>query len=247
MKRLVGVHQANVVRASLGDPAVPVGLHLVFIGPPGTCRTTVARLIARISWAICLLPTGQLVEVDRSGLIGRWVGHIATKVMEVADQADRGVLFIDEAHSLVGNTTHDFGPEAIDTLIKAMQDRRERLGVIVVGYSETMRDLIDMNAGLASRFKTFIDFSNYTPVEMLQIFQRDCDKYTVIMDSETSAIVLELFALSATGSTGGNGRYTRNLFETMFTNLFMRAVSDGRVDHGELLSFHPDDVPASAP
>jgi stage V sporulation protein K len=157
-------------------PTTDLSLHMVFSGNPGTGKTTVARLMARIYHSLGILSKGQLVEVDRSGLVAGYVGQTALKTSKVLDAALGGVLFIDEAYALNGRAENDFGQEAIDTVLKAMEDHRDDLVVIAAGYDGLMDDFIHSNPGLESRFNRFLHFDDYTPDEMLQIFASQCKK-----------------------------------------------------------------------
>ncbi|MBQ9347534.1 MAG: AAA family ATPase, partial [Oscillibacter sp.] len=170
---LVKVHQ---LRRENGLPEPELSLHMVFTGNPGTGKTTVARIMARIYKSLGILSKGQLVEVDRSGLVAGYVGQTALKTAKAVESALGGVLFIDEAYALNGKGDNDFGQEAIDTVLKAMEDHRDDLVVIVAGYDELMDAFIHSNPGLESRFNRFLHFDDYTEEELLKIFQMRCDK-----------------------------------------------------------------------
>ena len=170
---LIALHRANTVLAQQKRSAVPVGLHLVFTGNPGTGKTTVARLIGRLYKAIGLLDGGQLIEVDRSQLVAGYVGQTAIQTQKAINSADGGVLFIDEAYSLASDSgsNNGFGDEAISTLVKAMEDKRDSLAIVVAGYSKDMDEFIKSNQGLKSRFQTFIEFEDYDTEDLIKIFK----------------------------------------------------------------------------
>lgn len=240
--RFLAVHQANVTRESEGLPKVPLSLHIVFSGNPGTGKTTVARIVGRLYQAAGLLPSGHLVETDRSGLVAGYVGQTAIKVQEIIQRADGGVLFIDEAYALASDAREDFGQEAVSALVKAMEDRRETLAVIAAGYEEPMEGFISMNQGLRSRFQTFVSFPDYTPEQMTEIFSRLGQQHEIGV-TRVLPIVKSLFATTNVDSEAGNGRLVRSLFEQMYANLAVRAAADGKIEAHEIQEFEPEDVP----
>ncbi len=201
------------LRAARNLKPSSISLHLVFSGSPGTGKTTVARIVAKIYKALGVLSSGHLIETDRSGLIVGYVGQTATNTKKVVESALDGVLFIDEAYSLVKDAAWDFGPEAIETLLKLMEDYRERLVVIVAGYTEPMAGFIASNPGLQSRFTRKIEFHDYTADEMLQIFdKRAVDSNFRLTDD--AAVALRGYFSHFEGDEGfGNGRGVRNIFE----------------------------------
>ena len=210
------------LRKDAGMKTVPVSMHLVFTGNPGTGKTTVARILARLYKQIGVLSTGQLVECDRSGLVAGYVGQTAVKTQKKIEEAMGGVLFIDEAYSLARSADQgtDFGQEAIDTILKAMEDHRDEFVVIVAGYTKPMETFIHSNPGLQSRFNKFIEFPDYTVDELLAIFDLNCRKYEYVPDLEAREQVKTLLMLrkAQMPENFANAREVRNLFETIITN-----------------------------
>lgn len=243
VRRFLAMQQANEVRAKAGLPVVPLSLHLVFTGDPGTGKTTVARIVSELYRAAQLLPNGSFVETDRSGLVAGYVGQTALKVNEILDQADGGVLFIDEAYSLYQGAGNDFGDEAVAALVKGMEDRRERLAVIVSGYEEEMKRFLDSNPGLRSRFQTQIHFPNYSPDELLTIFNKMCDDMQVGVHPNVVNTLSRHFEEIDSGGSRGNGRYVRNLFESMYSRMALAAAADGSITDTELSTFTEEHLP----
>jgi nucleotide-binding universal stress UspA family protein len=224
---LVNVARVREMRKREGLRVPPGSYHMVFVGPPGTGKTTVARLVAQIFHALGLLSKGHLIEVDRAELVAGYVGQTAIKTDACVTQALGGVLFIDEAYSLAAGSEQDFGHEAIETLLKLMEDHRDDLVVIAAGYRDRMETFIESNPGLRSRFTRFIDFPDYTPDELTTIFSRLAEEegYTAT-DGVMDAVRRKLMEAYATRTdTFGNGRLVRNLFERTLTAQANRLAS----------------------
>jgi len=203
-------------RQDKGLKTPKLSYHLVFTGSPGTGKTTVARIVARIYKDLGILKKGHTVETDRSGLVANYVGQTATKTNAVVDSALNGVLFIDEAYALVPeNASQDYGQEAISTLLKRMEDDRDKLVVIIAGYTNEMKRFIDSNPGLQSRFNRYINFPDYTAEELVDIFKMYVKKNEYTIGWEAMELLNEKlnYAVEHKDRNFGNARYVRNVFE----------------------------------
>ena len=220
------------LRAKKGLKTAEVSKHMIFTGNPGTGKTTIARIVSKMMKVAGVLENGQLVEVSRSDLVGKYVGHTAPLTMSVVNSALGGVLFIDEAYSLYRGKDDSFGLEAIDTLVKAMEDHRDDLIVILAGYKKEMESFLDANSGLKSRFANIINFPDYTGEQMLQIAQNIAIGKDYVIDEEASAKLLEYFTIvqSKEDSTSGNGRLARNVVEAAILKQSRRVLMDENAD-----------------
>ena len=215
VRGLMNFIRVSDMRKKRGMKVPTTSYHLVFTGNPGTGKTTVARLVAKLYYQIGILPKGQLVETDRSSLVAGYLGQTAIKTQKVIQEALGGVLFIDEAYSLANDDQDSYGREAIETILKAMEDHRDELVVIVAGYTELMHKFIDSNPGLSSRFNKYFEFPDYTGEELLQIFHSFCDKNGYRLHPDADCILKDLFEkmYASRDEHFGNARTVRNIFE----------------------------------
>ena len=245
VKELVNLVKTQKLREERGMKTVPVSLHLVFSGNPGTGKTTIARILAKIYREIGALSKGQLVEVDRSNLVAGYVGQTAIKTQGVISKAMGGILFIDEAYTLARSEGgNDFGQEAIDTILKAMEDHRDDFVVIVAGYTDLMQKFINSNPGLKSRFNKYIEFPDYTAEELIAIFDMRCNKYGYVFTPEArekvNAIIIE--REKNKGPNFANARDVRNLFEKIITNQATRIAELAEPSDTDLTTITVDDL-----
>lgn len=235
----------QALRQKQGKVTTPVSLHCVFTGNPGTGKTTVARIVAGIYKELGVLKKGHLVETDRSGLVAEYVGQTAVKTNKIIDEALDGVLFIDEAYSLLGGE-NDFGMEAISTLLKRMEDDRDRLVVILAGYTNEIKMFINSNPGLQSRFNRYIQFDDYTKDDLCEIFKLSLKKsqYKIKKNAFEALGSYISVALYNKDEHFGNGRYVRNLFEKVIQNQANRLAKSDTISDEDLSIITIDDIPS---
>ena len=247
VNNLINMVTVHNLRKQNGLKTVDMSLHMVFSGNPGTGKTMIARLMARIYKSLGVLSKGHLIEVDRSGLVAGYIGQTATKTAEVIEKAKGGVLFIDEAYTLSsGKADNDFGQEAIDTLLKAMEDNREDLIVIVAGYDGLMDEFIHSNPGLESRFNRYLHFDDYSIDEMMAILDLQLKKGQYTLTEGARASIREYLVDANTGSIAfGNARGVRNIFERLLVAQANRLSTAADLTREALMSIVEEDVTAA--
>ena len=245
VKALTNFIKIQKQREAKGMKVSKPSYHCVFTGNPGTGKTTIARILADIYRELGVLKKGHLVETDRSGLVAEYVGQTAVKTNKIVDKALDGVLFIDEAYSLVSSNNQDYGNEAIATLLKRMEDDRERLVVILAGYTERMQQFIKSNPGLQSRFNRYIEFPDYTESELMQIFESNIDRFEYKLTDEARTKLVALFtnAVKNKDANFGNGRFARNIFDKTIELQANRLAPKGNVTVEQLSEIIADDIP----
>ncbi|GEM_PF-489543 len=232
-------------REKQGLKSSSLSYHCVFTGNPGTGKTTVARIVADIYKELGVLRKGHLVETDRAGLVAEYVGQTAVKTNKIIDSALDGVLFIDEAYSLVSDNSTDYGKEAIATLLKRMEDDRDRLVVILAGYTKEMQDFINTNLGLQSRFNRYIEFPDYTAEELYQIFELNMKKFDYRLADGAKEQLMQYFeqAVANKDKNFGNGRFVRNVFEKTLERQANRLASISNLTTEQLTEITIEDLP----
>ena len=243
VKELTNLMKVQKLREEKGLSYVPTSLHLVFAGNPGTGKTTIARILARLYKEIGVLSKGQLVEVDRSGLVAGYVGQTAIKTQEKIKEAMGGILFIDEAYALA-KEGNDFGQEAIDTILKAMEDNRKDFIVIVAGYTGPMEKFINSNPGLKSRFNKYLNFPDYSADELKQIFRQQCSRYNYKLTEEAEKAIDAIIEDKEKNKDDNfaNAREMRNLFEAIITNQASRVAELEAPTDEDITTITPADL-----
>ena len=242
VRRLTSLLQVQRLREERGLPIIETSHHLVFTGNPGTGKTTVARLLAQIYHSLGVVTKGHLVETDRSSLVAGYVGQTAIKTHQVLESALGGMLLIDEAYALARGGEDDFGREAIDTLVKFMEDHRDDLGIVAAGYPAEMAEFIDANPGLKSRFTRTMNFADYTDDELVEIFEGLGQRHHYDLTDAALARARELIAAEPRTRGFGNARFVRNLFETAVTHQAMRVAPLDDPSDEQLTTLTADDI-----
>jgi stage V sporulation protein K len=246
INELVNLLEIQKKRSAEGLKNIEIALHTVFLGPPGTGKTSVARLLSRIFKHLGFLSQGQMYETDREGMVAGFVGQTATKVDKAVQESKGGVLFIDEAYALTANSFgNDYGSEAVNTMLKRMEDHRDDLAVVVAGYTEPMKTFIESNPGLRSRFNRYFEFEHFKPTELFSIFETFCKKSDFILTEDAIEKLKDTFdLLYAKKDEGfGNARVIRNLFEKCVQNQANRVVKIKVITSDVLRALTEEDIP----
>ncbi len=246
IKELINLLEIQKKRKEAGLQNIDIALHTVFLGPPGTGKTTVARLLSRIFKLLGFLSVGQMYETDREGLIAGYVGQTAIKTDKVVDESIGGVLFVDEAYSLNQNAMQsDYGAEAVNTILKRMEDNRDDLAVVVAGYTEPMQLFIESNPGLRSRFNRYFHFDHFKPEQLYAIFEASCKKLDFVLTEDAIDKLKETFELlyEKRDDGFGNARVVRNLFEKCIQNQANRVIQIKSITKDVLRGLTEEDIP----
>ena len=245
IRNLVYLAQMQCMREAKGLPNAPISMHAVFMGPPGTGKTTVAKLLGQILTGLGYLESGHVVEVDRSGLVGEYIGETAQKTKRVLDSAMDGVLFIDEAYSLTQYSAEwDFGPEAISTLLKRMEDERGRMVVIAAGYTDEMKKFLSSNTGFKSRFSSVIEFDPFQADELVRVFGKLCEDHAYELTEGAKTLLQTTLKKQLSGGhlSISNARGVRDLFEKTIRKQAKRIVTEKISDDDELIKIRSEDL-----
>ncbi len=244
IKEFIAFLQIQKIRRDYSLKTQPVVMHMIFKGNPGTGKTTMARIIGKIFKELGFLKNGELTEVERADLVGEYIGHTAQKTRKIIHRAMGGVLFVDEAYSLARGGEKDFGKEAIDTMVKAMEDHKDELVIILAGYRDEMDYFLESNPGLHSRFAIKLDFPNYSIDQLVEIAEMMYQDREYLLDKESKHYIYRVltYLLNTEGSNNGNARTVRNLVERSIRYQAWRLVNSKAYNHKNLLTITKEDL-----